>query len=389
MADYVTKTTMLLLITALLLSVLLSIGDRSQRSAVPFLIPVVIVLPWAVIYVLESALISSIAPEYYEFVWPLMLLAFFLAAPAVRDVCVLVGRIGVATAAASVALGLMGIGSMPYGWHQTDDKAIIGEAALAGPYSHSNILGLAMTLSLPFVLLALRGKERLIGGLVVGVALVWSASRISIVAAVIITCVLVTVKVGRLRPTTRLVTGAWIIAAGAIVIVPLRTTEDAAFTNRGLIWKVTRFYIPEHPLFGWGTTVFEVSDNAFASAIGARAGTAHNMWLTQLAVGGWAAVTATMLALFVIAVRFRRCFPVSSIPALFLLALLLCEIAEDPLRAWRLSPHAFIVWSGLALAVCAFERGSLGAVCEPQNRRAHRQTSQESTSRRQPRFPSD
>ncbi|WP_238421088.1 O-antigen ligase [Gordonia sp. 'Campus'] len=347
---------MVLILVTMSLSILASISDRSQRPAVRLWIPFALVLPWLVIYVLESVILLGEFPKYYEFVWPLMIVTFFLAAPRVDDVCIFLARISVLTALVSIALGIFGKGSMPYGWHKTDDKAIIGDAALAGPYSHSNILGLAMVLSIPFVLLALRGKERLAGGILVCLALVWSASRISIVAATLVVLILVTVKYARFRRPAQVLTGSWVVAAAAIVIVPLQTTQDSAFTNRGLIWKVTRFYVPDHPVLGWGAGVFQSPDNEFAAAIGSRAVTAHNMWLTVLAVGGWVAVAAVLIALVTVAVRFRFMYSINSIPAFFFLAFLLAEIAEDPLRAWRLSPHAFIVWSGLALAVCTFER---------------------------------
>ena len=354
LAGQITKATMALTLATLLFSILASISDRGQRMAVRLWVPLALVLPWCVIYLVETVSIAKVLPAYYEFIWPLMLVAFVMAPPPVRDVCVLLARICITTAGISIALGLSGQGLMPYGWHQTDDKALIGDAALAGPYSHSNILGLAMALAVPFVLLALRGKERLVGSLLVGLALVWSASRISIAAAVLVACATAAVGQARRKGGRGVVIGGWMASAAAIFIVPLSTEDDAAFTNRGLIWKVTRFYVSDHPVFGWGTKVFQSVENEFAKAIGARAVTAHNLWLTLFAVGGWVAVAATVIALVAVAIRFARKYISDTCPALFLFAFLVCEIAEDPLRAWRLSPHSFIVWTGLALAVCVF-----------------------------------
>lgn len=350
-AGFATKATIFLAIFAAVLAVLAAVGDRSHELRARLWIPAALVLPWFTIYIVETLIINETTPKYYELIWPLMLVAFSLTAPPVHTVCVLLARIGVATAGLSIILGIWGKGLMPYGWHQTDDKAIIGDTALAGPYSHSNILGLLMALALPLVVLVLRDRERQIGLLLVGVTLVWSASRISIVAAVVIVAVIVAAKYVR-RPW-RLVAAATVLAALTMVVVPLRTHDDAAFTNRGLIWKVTRFYAADHPWFGWGTGVFQSLNNEFTSAIGTRAVTAHNTWLTVLAVGGWVAVAATIVTYATAARRFTRTYCDLRAPAFFLLALVVCGIAEDPLRAWRLTPLSFLVWTGLALAVCA------------------------------------
>ncbi len=39
-------------------------------------------------------------------------------------------------------------------------------------------------------------------------------------------------------------------------------------------------------------------------------------------------------------------------PLLFLLALMLLEIAEDPIRALHLGPQSYVVWGGLVLILC-------------------------------------
>lgn len=351
LSSQATKATVVLAFIFVLMSIGLSLRD-THTATLPIAMPACLLLPWAAIYLIGKFVLGGRVPDYFEFLLPAFILAVFFAKPSLQTITVLLGKLAIVTAGMSLVLGVLGVGLMPAGWHEVDDKSIIGSSVLAGPFNHSNILGLALALSLPFVLLSLAGRTRQVGVVLVTVAMVWSASRAALITSIAVLLVLFALRTGLVRQTRSVVAAAIGVASLAIFLVPLSTTDDSAFTNRGLIWRVTLYYVDEHPIFGWGASVFQDVNNEFAAVIGARAVTAHNIWLTVLAVGGWLAVVATSAALIAVARNFFGKCRFDAAPALFLFALLIMGVAEDPLRAWRLGPQSFIVWTGLCLTMC-------------------------------------
>lgn len=171
----------------------------------------------------------------------------------------------------------------------SDKCTFVGEI-FTGAASHGNGLALILTLGLPFVWLATRGKTRL--WLVFYVLFVVGAtgSRTSLTVAMIVTAVLALTRAGlkdnRGEGRFPAFAGLAAAAASAISLIMVLTPHDPLFvTGRGLLWNLAWQKFTESPLVGSGVKAW--SDLYQGGYFGAAAAySTHNQWMEVLLFSG-------------------------------------------------------------------------------------------------------
>ncbi|MGX7694803.1 O-antigen ligase family protein [Gordonia polyisoprenivorans] len=221
-----------------------------------------------------------------------------------------------------------------------DDKALIGTTLLAGPFGSANTLGLLLALGAPTVLL-LRGRWWRFGGLaVVLVALIWSASRSSLLALGIAALVIVLCYVGLRYLAALLPIGAAI----AIIYVPFAYQNDwSAFTGRGLIWRGSIKAWREHPILGDQPNFYQTLYKR-TRELGVTAFHGHNVMVTFLVTGGL--ITTLMLGALIAVALYRavRYACTDPVPLAVLTALLVAGVTELDLDIISPGNFAFVTW---------------------------------------------
>ena len=176
------------------------------------------------------------------------------------------------------------------------DKAIIGSNLLAGPFGHSNTLGVFMALTLPLAIAAWRGWRRGFAVLSMGLALLWSGSRTSMLAALVALAAMALVRLHRHRTKTVLAGMILLACWLAATCVPLLVQERTIFTRRGAIWYESRLAWLEMPVVGRGANWYS-EIGAVTNDLGAQASSGHSLLLTWLVTGGLVAAAAGALVL--------------------------------------------------------------------------------------------
>ncbi len=203
----------------------------------------------------------------------------------------------------------------------TFDKSLTGAPLLAGIFSHSNIFGMFLALSLPCIFLVPRALVRWPLLILVGWALILTSSRTALVGA---GAMLAVVVLSRLLPRAGFVAvsviGA-IVAVIAVIRIPFVETDPEAYTYRGSIWIYNREALGDHFLFGLGAHWYADNYAVLRQVLSSAASHAHNLVLTTLVQGG-----AVVL-----------------IPWLVLLGFALVGSATDPVRASSVAGIAFVV----------------------------------------------
>ncbi len=287
---------------------------RRQASGPGWL--AVVIAPLAAIAV--SGFVNHEPPQVIWLALPLAAAAIWLQPPRFA-VLGTIGVLGAVTAAGSVLLALV----------RPDLGLLSGTAAgakggfvgglLAGPYPHSNVLGIALALSLPFAL-CIDGKVLRRAALVaILVALAWTQARTSQAAAAI---VLVTYLLIRRYPARTWLPALPALAGLAlIVLVPLSTRDPLAFSRRGRIWQVLLHRWAEHPVLGLGPDYFQ-RQRDLAKALGGQFTHGHNLMVQLLVVGG---LLALVLFAALLSLTWRQAAALARAgqpaPVLFLVAL--------------------------------------------------------------------
>ncbi|WP_372446023.1 O-antigen ligase family protein [Micromonospora humidisoli] len=224
---------------------------------------------------------------------------------------------------------------------------------LTGAYPHSNVLGIMLALCLPFVFRLRHGWSRRVALAMILVALVWTGSRTSQLAALVVLLtrgLLHWQAVGRLGVGWRrsvLVGGP--AAAGLVLTVlsPLLVTDPAMFTKRGQIWRALLSRWADRPLVGHGPGYFERQPQ-LVEALGGRYTHGHNVLVHLLAVGGLLTVVLVAVLLGFVWRRsvllFGRGDPT---PALYLIALAWISWLEASHLAVTLA--GYLTWLPLCL----------------------------------------
>ncbi|MFC6015990.1 O-antigen ligase family protein [Plantactinospora solaniradicis] len=284
-----------------------------------------------------AGLLNHQRPGLVSLALPLAAVAIWLQ-PVRREVLGVIGILGAVTATGSILLALARPDLALISGTAAGDKSGVLGGLLAGPFLHSNVLGIALALSIPFVFCVSRPLIRH-GALVVMLfALFWTGSRSSqlAVAAVLFTYLLI-----RLFPTrtwvlwTMMTTGV-----AAVVLVPLFTTDPEAFTRRGRIWRTLLHQWVEHPLLGYGPRYFQREPD-LAVELGGEFTHAHNAMVQFLVVGGLV-TTAVVALLIVLAWRRSVALATAGFPAaaLFLVAFLYVSWLEASHVPTTLAGHA-------------------------------------------------
>lgn len=318
-----------LLVVILLWRIIVAPADTSRP-------PHTLLVGIAPIVAVVSSLASGgdVVPTIIAFV---TVVSFWVRPPGVELIRQIAGW-GVVSCVISLILGatLPAYGLMPSVSGDQSDKAIVGGTLLSGMFNHSNTLGAVAVLILPLVFLFRRRSTVIFSVAVTLAALLWSASRTSIIAA--IAMALAWVAVLLLRRSNRLavsvVSLAVITASFLVALVPFVTEDPTAFTSRGQIWIFARGAFEASPIFGNGVSFFQdiwaVNNGLFKDAQHA-----HNSLLTQLTtlgVVGGLGLVLLMLSCVLISLAYARAgrFQLS----MYIIVWLVLSIGET---VWRFS----------------------------------------------------
>lgn len=320
-----------------LMAILFGLPSIRHARPLPFL---TLLAAWVVLYPWHGTSGVNIATV----IFPLIALAWMLLRPDSRPFYRLLAWIGVMTATGSILFALVSpLAFMPAQWTLDADKALLGNNILAGPYSHSNALGLSLVLTLPFVVTYFRGRALLMTTLLMSIALLWSSSRLSTVAAALTLILsLCAVRMSPRRGRTML---SFVAVAAAIFVVglPLLTSDPLLFTNRGGIWMTSLDFAQREFLTGYGWDVYR-EVNELTTTLGFVSTTGHNIFVTFLTTGGIVTVILVGSMLLMGYRNGRRSFDIDRTRLLFLAVLLIVGFAEDPTRAFTVGPQSFVIY---------------------------------------------
>jgi len=330
-ATTASNAAIVLVCAAVTLLALLALARRAPQARRLELrrVPVLIALlaPW--IITVAYLVIAGRSPGAPAVVYPAVAVAFWALRPgpdAIRTVGLLTGL----TAALSIVLGVFDPAAGRYPAEAAGlDKAIGAMGVLAGVMPTGNNLGVVLVLGLAPVLTIRSLRVRLVALGLVLVALAWTSSRTSWVAAVVVAVVLIVVRVPW-RRTAVVTTGLAAIAVVGLVI-PFITHAPTAFVNRAGFWIASLDAWREHVPFGYGADYYkrlaDTPDN-----LGGFAYQAHNEWVQLLVTGGVLLALVVVVLLVIAGARAVRAAAAGTTwGAGWLAALLTVSVLEVPL----------------------------------------------------------
>ncbi len=294
-------------------------GQAGNRAVL-----LIVLIPWLTLEL--SRLLNDQPPTAVALAYPLAATAIWWGKPH-RDVFKVFAVLTIITAAGSMLLAVVKPElALITGNARGAKEGLLG-GLLAGPYLHSNVLGIALALGLPF-LFGIKGLAlRLAGFAVVAGALAWTGSRSSQAAAAVAVVLYLVIK--RLPGlTAKLTTAAAGAGLAAVVLLPLVVTDPESFTRRGRIWQALLELWGSQPLLGSGPDVFRVTPG-LAARLGGDFQHAHNMMVHLLVTGGLATAIGC-LALLVVAGRGALTLARAAFlaPAMFIVSLLFTSSLE-------------------------------------------------------------
>jgi O-antigen ligase len=237
-----------------------------------------------------------------------------------------------------------------------NEKAIIGNQLLAGPYSHSNILGMALVLSLPSFLLVSASRVRRAEVTIVLVALIWSSSRTSIVVALLLLGLLIAFRLSRFdsgsasgpRHSAVIATTTACLIIPLLAALPLLTRNLWAFSSRGAIWSACFHYWQQRKLLGYGPGFFRTIA-PFDEEFGGGGFHGHNMFVQLLVTGGVVTVCLALALVLVLTAKALRALRLGELYAvLWLLPFLLLCCLEGPTDLVSPGPLMSVAWAPAA-----------------------------------------
>lgn len=159
-------------------------------------------------------------------------------------------------------------------------KALIGSDQLAGPFGHSNTLGMFCALSLVASGLIRSRSWRLACVVILTYALVWSSSRSALAGAGILLVLYWVRRVWRSWP--RFMSRAVAIAPYLLgLTLPFLTNDPLAFTSRGAIWLGSISAWKTSWLVGLGPDWY-TQIGQFDNELGYEASSGHNLFIGSL-----------------------------------------------------------------------------------------------------------
>lgn len=301
-------------------------GSRSVLKSHRALI--VALLPWAMTIILTVTGGERFSASYMAY--PLVVLSFWFLGARLHDLS-LVGKLTLVVAVGSMALGIVlpsiGLVSGYQGQFVTAEKSIVPLPLLAGPYGHSNSLGGVLAMG-GICALLLPARLRNVVLVVVGAALVWSASRTGLYA--LGGALLLALVLRILGPSARKIAAplAVLAAAALIVILPLANTSLHSYSDRGQIWIGSLDAWADHPWvgngIGWYAEIAKINNVLLPQAFHG-----HNVFVHWLATGGvFLLVTVLVLLLRAAKVAQAQVSAGSNFAACYLFGFLVMGIFE-------------------------------------------------------------
>jgi hypothetical protein len=289
-------------------------------------------------------------------IFPLVVIALAVNSEFSCAIYPLLRRLIIVTAGTSLILGL----TQPQMYLSdparavSNDKALVGNLLLNGLMPTSNQLGILMALGIPLLAITSARRTKWIWVAVCMAALVWSASRTSLAAAIFVFAVVLIASKGGTAAAKNLIRPAAAIAGIATLTFPFLFTDPQTFSSRVNIWRTCLSYVTDgHLLTGVGTlSLREVS--AITTAIGAIPSTGHNTFVTSITVGGLIAVTAVASLYLVFLHRATAIYSTDRYPLVFFLTLMALSVLEDPPRGFVISPSSFLILPLLAMPFAAW-----------------------------------
>lgn len=319
---------------------------------------VLLLAPW--VYMVSRDYYLDIRPRIDTLLYPAIILAIWALRPHL-DRLALLGWLTGLTALIGVLLGVFlpskGIFTSLEGSFIAPEKQILPWGILIGPFSDGNNFGQFLTLGLPAVtLIRNRSRQILLTSFIIFTVL-WTSSRSSLTAIAVGGLVLV--LLGVRNPVTRrtLARSAVVVTGMAMVLLPLITGTDSAFTNRGYIWRISLDIWQQNPWLGYGSSWYS-QIGQYVNSLPSTAYHGHNQFVQTLVVGGvvYFAVTAGM---FMVLVYFAGNWALYDVvfPAVFLTTLFISATLEVSFGVVDRSFLMAVTW--LPIAFFAFaERGS-------------------------------
>jgi hypothetical protein len=284
----------------------------------------VLLLPW--LYQVSRDAFAGTSLRIGGLLYPLIVVVIWILRPKLRQLAILGYLIGL-TALISVLMGALdpakGILSSTEGSIITPDKQLLPWGILIGPVTDGNPLGQFLALGLPAAVYIRSRGWRWSIFLVTSFAVLWTSNRSSLAALLVGLGVAALLKLaphGTKRFGTALIIG---IAAVVVAYLPLTTTANDSFTNRGYIWTASLRHWSDHPLIGLGSQWYSQSAK-YANNIGPTAFHGHNQFVQVLVLGGLinlVLVGVLLIALVRVAARWAEFRAVRG-PAAFLAMML-------------------------------------------------------------------
>ncbi|QTE28906.1 O-antigen ligase family protein [Pengzhenrongella sicca] len=288
---------------------------------------VLLVAPWGIAAV--QLVVLGRPPGAPALIYPAVAAAFWALRPR-RAAIETVGYLTGATALVSLLLGALLPDAGRYPLETAGLEKVIGPAGvLSGVMPTGNNLGLLLVVGLPTVFAIRRVALRWVALGAVALALAWTISRTSWVAALVVLVMLAALawlpRRGQLAGL-----GLGLLALVGLV-VPFVTSDPDRFTHRAGYWIATLDAWRDSPLVGYGADYFKQIANTPAD-LGGYAYHAHNQGVQLLITGGLLLTVAVLALLALAAVRAVR-LAAAGVPwaAGWLAALLAVGVLEVPL----------------------------------------------------------
>jgi hypothetical protein len=216
----------------------------------------------------------------------LVCLAAAACLPRSRGACVAAGAVG------SAILGVSGLlAAVHYDTaFVVPCQAACGGLGFTGLLPNENLLGVALTGSIPFAYLGFRGRARVLLPIALAGGAVATGSRTATVASLLVLIALMVVRPsvdGSAVRGWRLV-AAWSTLVAALAVsafMVLHRWSPTSLTTRPELWSVARHYIARSPWFGYGpekwASLYNLSQIPYAAQH-----TSHNLWTDVLFAAG-------------------------------------------------------------------------------------------------------
>ncbi|WP_171042372.1 O-antigen ligase family protein [Sinomonas gamaensis] len=249
------------------------------------------------------------------------------------------------------------------------DKGIISSQLLVGPLYHPNQLGESLALGLPFVAFIVRRRWRWMGYTVVAVALLWSGSRTSLVAAgvgVLATILWLSIrkygKKAAFSPLGLYILNVSVFITGALVVI---TSNAESFTGRGLIWAGSLDQWATSPMLGKGVQIFaELAE--IQNDVGSGAFHAHNMYVHFLITCGLVGLAGLVL-LYLVALGRGSSLGRAGIiaPSVWVFVFITVGWLEVPTDLFTPGTEVWAIW--IPLAVVTMGKSAFDTSCARSN----------------------